>query len=53
MRDKAGLNPPGGALADDIWYSKADGPSVFAHPLCKNTWRNGKKVGDEAPASGY
>jgi uncharacterized protein GlcG (DUF336 family) len=53
MRDKAGLNPPGGAFADDIWYTKADGPSVFAHPLCKNTWRNGKKIGDEAPASGY
>jgi uncharacterized protein GlcG (DUF336 family) len=53
MRDKAALNPPGGALADDIWFSKADGPSVFAHPLCKNTWRNGKKVGDEPPATGY
>ncbi|HEY2743443.1 MAG TPA: heme-binding protein [Polyangia bacterium] len=53
MRDKLGLNPEGGALADDIWYSKADGPSLFAHPLCKNTWRNGKKIGDEPPASGY
>jgi uncharacterized protein GlcG (DUF336 family) len=53
MRDKAGLNPPGGAFADDIWFSKEDGPSVFAHPLCKNTWRNGKKIGDEPPASGY
>ncbi len=53
MRDKAGLNPPEGALADDIWYTKADGPSVFAHPLCKNTWRNCKKIGDEPPASGY
>jgi hypothetical protein len=53
MRDKAGLNPPGGAFADDIWFTKTDGPSVFAHPLCTNTWRNGKKLGDEAPASGY
>jgi uncharacterized protein GlcG (DUF336 family) len=53
MRDKAGLNPPGGAFADDIWFTKADGPSEFAHPLCRNTWRNGKKIGDEAPASGY
>jgi uncharacterized protein GlcG (DUF336 family) len=53
MRDKAGLNPPGGAFADDIWFSKLDGPSELAHPLCRNSWRNGKKVGDEAPASGY
>ena len=53
MRDKAGLNPPGGAFADDIWFTKQDGPSVFAHPLCKNTWRNGKKIGDEPPASEY
>jgi len=53
MRDKAGLNPPGGAFADDIQFSKADGASVFTHPLCKNTWRNGKKIGDEPPASGY
>jgi uncharacterized protein GlcG (DUF336 family) len=53
MREKAGLNPPGGATADDIWYSKTDGASIFAHPLCKNTWRNGKKIGEEAPAKGY
>ena len=53
MRDKAGLNPPGGALADDIWFSKADGPSIFAHPLCKNTWRNGKKIGEEQPRRRY
>jgi len=53
MRDKAGLNPPGGAFQDDIVFTKADGPSPFAHPLCTNTYRNGKKLGDEAPASGY
>jgi hypothetical protein len=53
MRDKIGFNPPGGALADDIWFTKVDGPSIFAHPLCKNTWRNGKKIGEEPPASGY
>ncbi|HVV52481.1 MAG TPA: heme-binding protein [Polyangia bacterium] len=53
MRDKAGLNPPGGALADDIWFTKTDGPSIFAHPLCKNTWRNNKKIGEEPPAEGY
>jgi hypothetical protein len=38
---------------DDISYSVVDRPSVFTHPLCPNTWRNGKKIGDEAPATGY
>jgi hypothetical protein len=32
-------------------YAKADGPSEFAHPLCPNTWRNGKKIGDESKAT--
>jgi uncharacterized protein GlcG (DUF336 family) len=53
VRDKAGLNPPGGAFADDITYSSKDGPSQFTHPLCANTWRNGQKIGDEPVASGY
>jgi len=53
MRDKLGMNPANGAAADDIIYTKADGPSPFAHPMCQNTWRNGKKLGEEAPASGY
>jgi uncharacterized protein GlcG (DUF336 family) len=53
VRDAAGLNPPGGRSADDIVYTAKDGPSPFAHPLCANTWRNGEKIGDEAPASGY
>jgi len=53
IRDKAGLNPPAGAAADDITYVKIDGASPFSHPLCANTWRDGKKVGDESPASGY
>ena len=53
IRDKAGLNPPGGAFADDITYSKTDGPSIYTHPLCINTFRNGQKIGDEPPASGY
>lgn len=53
IRDAAGLNPPKGATADDIVYTKADGPSVFAHPLCTNTYRNGMKIGDEPPASTY
>lgn len=53
VRDLAGLNPPGGALADDITYSSADGATVFTHPLCPNTWRNGVFIGNEAPAAGY
>jgi uncharacterized protein GlcG (DUF336 family) len=53
IRDKAGLNPAAGAFADDIQYSKADKAGVFSHPLCVHTWRNGKKIGEEPPASGY
>jgi uncharacterized protein GlcG (DUF336 family) len=53
VRDLAGLNPPGGALVDDIQYSSADGASVFTHPLCPNTWRNGSFIGDEPAAVGY
>jgi uncharacterized protein GlcG (DUF336 family) len=52
MRDKAGMNPPKGAAADEIVYASVDGPSVFAHPLCINTWRNGKKLGEEPPGDG-
>lgn len=53
MRNAAGLNPANGPGADDILYSGVDGPSVFTHPLCVNTWRNGKKIGDEAVSAGY
>ena len=53
VRDLAGLNPPGGPLVDDITYSAPDGPSVFTHPQCINTWRNGVSLGGEQPASGY
>jgi uncharacterized protein GlcG (DUF336 family) len=53
VRNLAGLNPPGGALVDDITYSAADGASVFTHPLCVNTFRNGMSLGNEAPAAGY
>ena len=49
VRDLAGLNPPAGPLADDIIYAAVDGPSLFAHPLCVNTKRNGISLGDEAP----
>ena len=50
-RNELSLNPPGGALADDIVYSLPDPPSVFAHPKCLNTWRNGAFIGTETPAS--
>ncbi len=53
MRNMAGLNPPGGPSADDILFTKADGPSIYAHPLCPNTWRNGRKIGEEPPATSY
>ncbi len=53
MRDLAGLNPPGGPSADDITYSTVDGASVFTHPLCLNTYRNGISIGNENPATGY
>jgi uncharacterized protein GlcG (DUF336 family) len=53
VRDLAGMNPPGGMLVDDIVYPDVDGPSVFGHPLCVNTFRNGVHVGEETPATGY
>ncbi len=51
VRNLLGFNPPGGALVDDIVYSPPDPPSVFAHPVCLNTKRNGTPIGSEAPAS--
>lgn len=51
VRDLAGMNPPGGKTADDIVYSPPDSPSVFAHPVCLNTYRNATFIGTEAPAS--
>jgi uncharacterized protein GlcG (DUF336 family) len=53
VRSAAGLNPPGGATADDISYSSVDGASVFTHPLCLNTYRNNTFIGNEANAVGY
>jgi uncharacterized protein GlcG (DUF336 family) len=53
IRHVAQLDPERGALADDISYTLAEGASVFTHPLCPNTWLNGKKVGDEPKAAGY
>ena len=53
VRELAGLTPPGGSAVDDITYSVPDGPSVFTHPKCINTKRNGVFLGNEPPASGY
>jgi uncharacterized protein GlcG (DUF336 family) len=41
------------AFVDDITYSGTDGASVFTHPLCVHTWRNGAFIGEEAAATGY
>jgi hypothetical protein len=53
-RDKLGLNPAGGKTADDIVYpgDSAEG-SVFLHPKCLNTYRNGLLIGNETPAKTY
>jgi uncharacterized protein GlcG (DUF336 family) len=48
-RDLARLNPAGGPLADDIIYASVDGASLFQHPVCSNTKRNGVAVGEEEP----
>src|SRR5438552_15714172 len=53
VRDLSGHNPSGGPLVDDITYSAPDGPSVFTHPVCVNTLRNGVSIGNENVASGY
>ena len=53
VRTLAGLNPPGGALVDDISYSSADKPNAFTHPACLNTYRNGTFIDTEKNASGY
>ena len=53
IRHFAGLDPKAGPTVDDIQYAQADRPSVFTHPLCPNTWRNGQRIGEEPPASGY
>ena len=53
IRHLGGLDPAKGPSADDIQYAKADRGSIYTHPLCPNTWRNGQRVGDEAVAAGY
>jgi hypothetical protein len=53
IRHYAGLDPVKGQSADDIQYASVDGPSIYSHPLCPNTYRDGRKVGEELPAAGY
>jgi len=50
MRTALGMNPVKGEHVDDIQYEAVDGPSIYAHPFCANTWRDGKKLGDERPS---
>jgi uncharacterized protein GlcG (DUF336 family) len=49
VREIAELVPDEGSSADDIVFATVDGPSVFAHPVCPNTIRNGQAIGDEQP----
>jgi uncharacterized protein GlcG (DUF336 family) len=53
VRALGGMNPPGGANADDIIYPNIDGASPFGHPLCPNTFRNGVFLGNETSAVAY
>ena len=53
IRHIAQLDPDRGQFADDISYSHREGGSIFTHPVCPNTWLNGRKIGDEARAAGY
>ena len=53
VRNLLGMDPNGGPTVDDITYSSKDGASVFTHPLCPNTWRNGQFIGTEPNAVGY
>lgn len=55
VRDLLMMNPPSGPTADDISYSSGPGgaPSVFTHPLCIHTWKNGVFIGEEPVSSGY
>lgn len=50
-RHLANLDPPGGPKVDDILYPSVDGPGVFDHPLCENTYRDGQFIGNEAPST--
>jgi hypothetical protein len=45
VRAALGLEPP---ASDEIIYLGVDPPSSYAHPLCPNTYRDGKHIGEEA-----
>jgi hypothetical protein len=51
VRHAAGL-APNNLPPDDILYTTVDGPSPLAHPLCPKTFRDGTRIGDEAPSGG-
>ena len=53
IRHLAQLDPDEGPAADDISYASLQGASIFTHPLCPNTWLNGKRIGDEPRAGAY
>ena len=53
VRALANLVPPGGNSVDDIVYVPEDGQSLYAHPVCLNTWKNGRLIGDPPPSDGY
>jgi uncharacterized protein GlcG (DUF336 family) len=53
VRHTAKLDPEKGEFADDIVFTKVDGASIYAHPLCPNTWRNGMNLGDEDKPTQY
>jgi uncharacterized protein GlcG (DUF336 family) len=53
IRALAHLMPPGGNFVDDITYAVIDAPSVYTHPLCRNTWRNEQKIGEAPPQPSY
>jgi uncharacterized protein GlcG (DUF336 family) len=48
------LDLSGNPLADDIVFTSDSTPaSVFSHPKCPNTYRNGTFIGNENPPTGY
>jgi uncharacterized protein GlcG (DUF336 family) len=47
VRKAVHMDPPTGSATDEIQYRGVDPPSVMSHPLCVNTFRDGRKVGDE------
>lgn len=47
VRHYAGLDPAKGSAVDDIQYVGLDPASIYGHPLCPNTYRGGKHLGEE------